>query len=559
MQEDASLQELPGIASVVVYLPPDIYQLLAVVLGGPANLMNALSPSSVDVQVKNGNTNMHYRGRISHVLPVQNPVPDAVFNDHSSAQDAVVTSQFYENRYPYCEAPSSTHVTAIPNRGSPGFEFAFGDLNGQAALQGHHPVSSQELPFNMRPFLSLVSSSTLPFNIEPSLDDNVTLPNIPFQDPEVSHNANHEIQSAYQHQTQQPGCRRAYLSSLVDEDLIDGSTSDCCMHVHTCNHDKSCYGHWVEADRHSRIVDQIDGSFSHILRAQNSFPDAVFNDHSSVQNAGVTSQPYESTCLHYQAPSSMCWEHVPRTPDTGSSGFESALGDLDGQAPLQVHHHVLSPELPSTMRPFLPSASSSADTLPFNAQPFPNDNATLPNNIFFQDPEVSHNPEHEIQSDHGYQIQQPGGPRAYVVDGLLVDEDVIDGNTNDGFIHVHACDREDSHCGLWVKADRHSVMRHGQRWHRDVRGGGDRSITCPWSGCNGKMRASAIPRHILSAHFGVKWVCRDTGCSRVFNREDSFVAHAKKGGCLGAGLGAIVRYDNHTRRININDVLRPSG
>ncbi|KAG2356347.1 hypothetical protein BDR07DRAFT_455325 [Suillus spraguei] len=166
----------------------------------------------------------------------------------------------------------------------------------------------------------------------------------------------------------------------------------------------------------------------------------------------------------------------------------------------------------------------------------------------------------EIQSVRGHQIRQPGCPRAYVIDGLLVDEDVIDGITNDGFIHVHPCNREDSLCGLWVKADRRSIMRHGQRWHRDARSGGDRSITCPWSGCHRKMRANDIPRHILSAHFGVTWVCRDTECSKVFNRQDSFVAHANKGGCLGAGLGAIVRYDNNdTRLINIHNVLRPSG
>lgn len=561
MQEDASPQGLPCVASVAVYFPPNIYQLLAVALGGPANLMNALSSSSVDVQVNDGNTGMRYRGRISDILPAPDPFLDAVSNDHSSAQDAGVTSQFHENKYPRYEVPSFTcweHATTTPDTGSPGFESAFGDLNGQAALQVHHPVSPLELPSTMWPFLPWASSSTLPFNAQPFLDGNVTLPNIPFQDPEVSHNSDHEIRSACRHQTQQPRCPQAYVGALVDEGLVDGNTSNDCIHVHTCNREDSFCGHWVEVDRHSRIVDQVDGNSSHIPRAQNSFPGAVFNDHSSAQNAGVTSQLYENTCLRYQAPSSMCWEHVTRTPDTGSPGFELALGDLNDQAALQFHP-VLSPELPSAMRLILPSTSSSTDTLPFNAQPSLDIDATLPN-IPFQDRQVSHNSEHEIQSVRGRQIQQPGCPRAYVIDGLLVDEDVIDGNTNDGFIHVHPCNREDSLCGLWVKADRRSIMRHGQRWHRDARSGGDRSITCPWSGCHRKMRANDIPRHILSAHFGVTWVCRDTECSKVFNRQDSFVAHANKGGCLGAGLGAIVRYDNNdTRLINIHNVLRPSS
>lgn len=296
---------------------------------------------------------------------------------------------------------------------------------------------------------------------------------------------------------------------------------------------------------------------SHILPAQNHFPDAVFNDHLSPPDAGVAAQFYENTYPSYQAPSPMRWEHVTTSLDTGSPGFESALGDLNGQAAFQVHYPVLSHELPLTIRSILPSASSSTATLPFSAQPpFLVGSATLPN-ISSADRQVSHHSEHEIQSPHGHQIQQPGSPRAYVADGLLVDEeDLKDGNANDDRIHVHACNREDSLCGLWVKADRRSIVRHGQRWHGDTRSGGDRSITCPWLGCNRQMQASAIPRHTLSAHFGVTWICRGMGCSKVFNRYDSFMAHAGKRGCLGAGLGAIVRYDTDTRVINTKNVSR---
>lgn len=335
MQDDMSpIQEPPYITNVIIYFPLDIYQRLVAALGGPANLMNALLPSSVDVQVNNGTGGIHYRGRISHVLPAQSHFSDAVFDDHLSTQDARVNLQFYENTYR---------------------------------------------------------------------------------------------------------------------------------------------------------------------------------------------------------------EHVTTALDTGFPGFGSGLGVLNGRAIPQVNHPALSPELPSTI---LPSTPSSTATLPFNAQPPFLDTLF---NISLQDREVSNDSELEIRSAHMHQIQQPGCPRAYMADGLLVDEeDLIDRNTHDGCIHVHACDREDSLCGLWVKADRRSIMRHGQRWHGDVRSGGDRLIVCPWLGCNRQMRASAIPRHTLSAHFGVTWICKGTGCSKVFTRHDSLKAHAGKSGCLGA----VVMYDTDTRIIN---------
>lgn len=268
----------------------------------------------------------------------------------------------------------------------------------------------------------------------------------------------------------------------------------------------------------------------------------------SSRDARVTPQFRENMCPPYQVPSSVRWEHATNL-DTGSSCFESVLGDLNGQAAPQVHYPTLPLELSSAMQPIFPSMSSSTTTAsPFSAQSsFLDDSATLPK-IPSAGCQVS---EHEIQLAHGHQIQ-PGCPRTYVVDGLLIDEvDLIDGNTDDGCINVHACDREDYPCGLWVKADRRSIIRHGQRWHEDARSGVDKTITCPWLGCNRQMRASAIPRHTLSAHFGVTWICRGTGCSKVFGRHDTFMAHAVKRGCLGA----TVRYDANTRVINTQNVL----
>ncbi|KAG2115233.1 uncharacterized protein F5147DRAFT_676682 [Suillus discolor] len=237
----------------------------------------------------------------------------------------------------------------------------------------------------------------------------------------------------------------------------------------------------------------------------------------------------------------------------GLYGFESALDDVKDYAVLQVHP-LSSPERPWSMQPIsIPSMSSStAATPPFSAQPpFLGGGAALPQ-ISSADYQVLDNSGYGIQSAHRHQIQQPDGPRAYMVDGLLIDEEyLMDGNG--GYINVHACGREGPPCGLWVKADKRSIMRHGQRWHGDARGGGgDRKTTCPWSGCDSQMRANAIPRHILSAHFGAVWICTGTGCSKPFARHDSFKAHSRKCG----SLIAIVKYDTSTRVIDTTNVLR---
>ncbi|KAG1774224.1 hypothetical protein EV702DRAFT_1200473 [Suillus placidus] len=249
----------------------------------------------------------------------------------------------------------------------------------------------------------------------------------------------------------------------------------------------------------------------------------------SPRGATTASQFHENIHPPYHGPSGMPWEHATAILGTGSSGLESVPRDLNSHAALRVHYPLLPPELPSTIQPtFLPSVSSSS-------------NIVAP---------LGDQPDLLGVGAHGHQIQQPGGPRAYMVDGLWVDEEyLMDGHGR--YINVHACGREHSPCSLWVKADRRSIMRHGQRWHRDARGSdGDRKITCPWSGCDSQMRASAVPRHTLSAHFGAMWTC--TGCSKSFTRHDSFTAHSRK--C--DNLGATVKYDASTRVIDTTNVLR---
>ncbi|KAG1832835.1 hypothetical protein EV424DRAFT_1533515 [Suillus variegatus] len=223
--DDLSLptHELPPNTRVVVYFPRDIYQLLEVSLGGPPNLINALLPSSVEVQLDNGTSGMRYRGRISDIQPVENHFPDAMlYNDHSSAQDPVIPSQFHENMYESYQAPSGVgssleHATAALGTDSSGFESTPRDLNNHAPLQVHHHSLPQELPSTMQSiFIPPVSISTTAtsFSAQPSfLSGSATLPTIPSGDHQVSHHSGYGI--VYGHQIQQPGYLRTSMHATA--------------------------------------------------------------------------------------------------------------------------------------------------------------------------------------------------------------------------------------------------------------------------------------------------------------------------------------------------------
>ncbi|KAG1749127.1 uncharacterized protein EDB91DRAFT_835682 [Suillus paluster] len=263
----------------------------------------------------------------------------------------------------------------------------------------------------------------------------------------------------------------------------------------------------------------------------------------------MASQSQENMYSFHQAPR---WEHSTATRGAGSSSLESELGNLIGPP----HHLPLPRELSSTIQPnLLPSvtsfsAFSSIPVASSSTQPPSLGGSEAFNPVTYTDRQISHHTEYGTRSPHVHQIPQPDYPCAYV-DGLPIDEeDLIGGNTNDDWISVHECCRGDSPCGLWVKADRRSIIRHGQRWHRDARGGGDRKIACPWLGCTREMRASDIPRHTLSAHFGATWICRGAGCSKVYTRRDTFKAHSRKCDSFDAAM----EYDSSTRVINRSNV-----
>ncbi|KAG2041571.1 hypothetical protein BDR03DRAFT_727506 [Suillus americanus] len=170
----------------------------------------------------------------------------------------------------------------------------------------------------------------------------------------------------------------------------------------------------------------------------------------------------------------------------------------------------------------------------------------------FPDPAV------QVASSRGHGSQQSASPRVFCVDGCLIDEDVLaDQGTNNGNIIVGECLRNDSPCGLWVKADKVSIKRHAQKWHGVARGGDTDTVSCPWTECHTQMQKSAVPRHTLRKHFGETFQCN--GCPKTFTRDHSCRSHAVN--CTLDAYGYGVSYNpTATRAINVNGMsLRQVG
>lgn len=152
-------------------------------------------------------------------------------------------------------------------------------------------------------------------------------------------------------------------------------------------------------------------------------------------------------------------------------------------------------------------------------------------------------------SDHG--AQQSGFPQVFLVDGCFIDEDdLTDQETNDNFTIVGECLRNDSPCGLWVKANKGSLKRHAHKWHGVVRGGDTDMVSCTWAECDAKMLKSSVPRHTLCTHLGEAFQCN--GCSRIFTRDYSWRSHAAT--CTYGVFGYSVTYIPSTRAINLKGI-----
>ncbi|KAG2366788.1 hypothetical protein BDR07DRAFT_424692 [Suillus spraguei] len=132
--------------------------------------------------------------------------------------------------------------------------------------------------------------------------------------------------------------------------------------------------------------------------------------------------------------------------------------------------------------------------------------------------------ESTAESFGGRGAQQSASLQVFYIDGLLID--LPDKETNDDIITVGKCLRTDSPCGLWVKAEKASIKRHAQKWHRITRGGDTSIVPCTWAGCHATMQKAAVARHTLRKHFHETFQC--IGCLGYFTRGDCWRSHAAK-------------------------------
>ncbi|KAG1904056.1 uncharacterized protein F5891DRAFT_1016468 [Suillus fuscotomentosus] len=149
-----------------------------------------------------------------------------------------------------------------------------------------------------------------------------------------------------------------------------------------------------------------------------------------------------------------------------------------------------------------------------------------------------------------HDTQRSASPQVYHIDGCFIDkDDVPDQGTNNDIIIVGECLRNDSPCGLWVKADKGSIKRHAQKWHGVARGGDTNIVLCTWAECNTEMQKGAMPRHTLCKHFRETFQCN--GCLKKFTRDHCWRSHVAKCTSSGTGHGYSVSYDPSIRTIDV--------
>ncbi|KAG2115231.1 uncharacterized protein F5147DRAFT_769690 [Suillus discolor] len=159
-----------------------------------------------------------------------------------------------------------------------------------------------------------------------------------------------------------------------------------------------------------------------------------------------------------------------------------------------------------------------------------------------------------------HDTQRSISPQVYHIDGCFIDrDDLPDQGANSTIIIVGECLRNDSPCGLWVKADKGSIKRHAQKWHGVARGGDTNIVLCTWAKCNAdSMQKGAVPRHTLCKHFRETFQCN--GCLKNFTRDHCWRSHVAKCTSSGTGHGYSVSYDPSIRTIDVKGMsLRQVG
>ena len=82
-------------------------------------------------------------------------------------------------------------------------------------------------------------------------------------------------------------------------------------------------------------------------------------------------------------------------------------------------------------------------------------------------------------------------------------------------------------CGVFVTADRRSIIEHLQHDHGIKTGDEKARKTCRWEGCRTTLNKESLPRHILAVHLKEGVHC--AGCGLLFAREDSLKRHLRGG------------------------------
>ncbi|KAG6334746.1 hypothetical protein ID866_4347 [Astraeus odoratus] len=62
---------------------------------------------------------------------------------------------------------------------------------------------------------------------------------------------------------------------------------------------------------------------------------------------------------------------------------------------------------------------------------------------------------------------------------------------------------------------------------------GNAMVQCPWPGCTKQLQYMSVPRHIRSAHLGVRYRCKR--CGTMLTRREGLTRHMKT--CAQVKLG----------------------
>jgi hypothetical protein len=88
------------------------------------------------------------------------------------------------------------------------------------------------------------------------------------------------------------------------------------------------------------------------------------------------------------------------------------------------------------------------------------------------------------------------------------------------------------HCVLPLEGSVKSINSHlRMHGHRHLQ---REAVQCPWVGCSHTLQWMSIPRHIQSAHLGVRFTCLN--CGKQYTRPRGLAMHTASLKCYGQCL-----------------------